>query len=298
MVVPIADDGSGLLHLLEVDGANWGPVPSVGGGWGIADVIEEPSPTGVKKRPGPPRWGELELRLALPVARPVFDWIASSWKGDVRARNLVVTTVDLGGKVLRRREFRDAFLAAATIPTLDSSPDMDLLALRFVSQAARTTMPSGTVPLPTRPRLGPLFPRLELPGLDCTHVGRIDEFTVRQAFGSVSGDLRAGLEPGLLSFPNLTVTLGSTSATFATDWQQWFENFVVRGYHDDANEKTGTLTLVDQQQRAVVRIGLFNVGIFRLTGPTYEVYSSVEGPRLMTQVVAGLYCERMEFTLP
>ena len=294
--MPIVEASSGVLHLLEVDGANCGPVVSVEGGWGFADVIEEPLGSVVKKRPGPPRWGELELELALPVARPVFAWIAASWKGDVRARNLLLTTVDLGGNVLVRREFRNAVLTATTIPPLDASSDPDVLALRLVSQTARTTMPTGTVPLPTRPRLGPLYPRLELPGLDCTHIARIDELTVRQAFRSVSADPRVALEPGPLSFPNLTVTLRTPSAT---DWQQWFENFVVKGYSDDSNEKTGTLTLLDEQrQQGLVRIGLFNVGIFQLTGPTYEVVPSAEGPRLITRVVAGLYCERMEFTLP
>ncbi len=225
----------------------------------------------------------------------MFDWITASWKGDVRPRNLAVTTVDQEGKVLHRREFRNAFLAATTIPTLDGSPDPDVLGIRLVSQTVRTTPPGGAVPLPTRPRLGPLYPRLELSGLDCTRVARIEEFTVRQAFRSVSADPRAALEPGPLSFPNLTVTLGSTSAT---DWQQWFENFVVKGYNDATNEKTGTLALEDSQGKGLARIGLFNVGIVQLTGPTYEVYSSPEGPRLMTRVVAGLYCERMEFTLP
>jgi hypothetical protein len=41
----------------------------------------------------------------------------------------------------------------------------------------------------------------------------------------------------------------------------------------------------------VARIGLFNVGIFQLKGP-------IERPELPPYVVAGLYCERMEFTLP
>ena len=46
-------DGAGLFHLLEVDGTSCGYAMSVEGGWGIADVIEEPSPTtGIKKRPG------------------------------------------------------------------------------------------------------------------------------------------------------------------------------------------------------------------------------------------------------
>jgi hypothetical protein len=296
-------DGAGLSHLLEVDGTSCGYAMSVEGGWGIADISEESSPTGIKKRPGPPRWEELELRLALPVARPVFDWIAAAWRREVQAKDLLVTTVDLEGNVLRRREFRNALLTATTIAMEPPAPGSSVtrswhgfVTLRLLPQAARTTSPTATVAAPTRPSLRPLLYRLELSGLDCAYAGPVDAFTVQQTFGNPippSPGLRVWLEPGPLSFPNLTVTLAKSSAR---DWQRWFENFIVKGYNDATNEKTGTLALEDPQGKGLARIGLFNVGIFHLKGP---ILSAMPGESIISQVtVAELYCERMELTLP
>jgi hypothetical protein len=299
--VTFADDSAG-LHLLEVDGTNCGYVMSMAGGWGIADVIEEPSPTGDKKRPGPPRWDELELQLALPVARPVFDWIAAAWRREVQAKDLLLTTVDLEGNVLRRREFRNALLTATTIaiePPAGSgvSPyEHGFATLRLLPQAAQTTSPTATVAAPTPPPPTPLSPRLELTGLDCTLTKPTVALTVQQAFGSTippSPGLRVWREPGPLAFPNLTAELAGNSAR---DWQRWFDNFVVKGYNDATNEKSGTLTLQDPvSKRALVRIGLFNVGIFHLKGP---ILSGTPRTGISQVTVAELYCERLEFMLP
>lgn len=302
----LADDGP-LLHLLEVDGTSSGYVGSVEGGWGIADVIEEPSPTGIKKRPGPPRWDELELRLALPVARPVFEWIAAAWRREVQAKDLLVTTVDGEGNVLRRREFRNALLTATTIsgmePHIGPGPlplgGPGLATLRLLPQHTRTTLPGGTVSPPSHQDPVLLHHRLELSGLDCRQV-MVEEFTVQQAFGSVIADrpgLRVWREPGRLSFPNLTITVAEASAG---DWQRWFENFVLQGYNNDTREKTGTLTLLNLREQEQARIGLFNVGIFQLIGPTVWLNRSKQTGQLehATRVVARLYSERMEFTLP
>ncbi len=296
-------DGAGLWHLLEVDGTNCGYAISVEGGWGIADVSEEPTPTGVKKRPGPPRWEELELRLALPVARPVFDWIAAAWRREVQAKDLLLTTVDLEGNVLRRREFRSTLLTATTIPMEPPGPGSSSspyghgsATLRLLPQAARTTSPTATVAAPTPQPPTPLSPRLELTGLDCTMTRPVGAFTVQQAFGSAippSPGLRVWREPKPLAFPNLTVELAGSSAR---DWQRWFDNFVVKGYNDATNEKTGTLTLQDpQSERALVRIGLFNVGIFHLKGP---ILAGTPRTGFSQVTVAELYCERMELMLP
>jgi hypothetical protein len=301
--VPIADDSPGLPHLLEVDGTNCGYVMSLAGGWGIADVIEEPSPTGVKKRPGPPRWEELELRLALPVARPVFDWIAAAWRREVQAKDLLLTTVDIEGNVLRRREFRNALLTATTIAIEPPAPGSGVspyehgsVTLRLLPQAARTTSPTATVAALTPQPPTPLTPRLELTGLDCTMTSPVGTFTVQQAFGSAippSPGLRIWREPGPLAFPNLTVELAGNSAR---DWQRWFDNFVVKGYNDATNEKTGTLTLQDPaSEKALVRIGLFNVGIFHLKGP---ILAGTPRTGISQVTVAELYCERLEFMLP
>jgi hypothetical protein len=276
--------------MLEIDGAPCGLVSSAEGGDGFADVLEEYSYRGepVGKRIGPPQWEDLQLQLRLPLHRTVYDWIAASWRREQKPRTVRITAYDSALNVLRRREFTDALITETTLPTLEAgSPEFGLLKLKLRPELVRTVPPSGTVPgvKPPPGWLGVSF-RLELPDVDCTKVMKIDSFTVRQDFTARSTEAGEVMELGRLSFPNLSVTLPESSAA---TWQAWFNAFVVEQRYE---EKSGRLSLLDGQLRERVRISLANVGIFRLTTSTWM--RDDNPPRL---VVAGLYCERMDFTV-
>jgi len=276
-----------LRHALVLNGTVCGYLASVQGGWGFADVIEDSERDAVVgKHIGQPRWEELELQLILPLPRPVADWIAAFWTGKVQSSRIEIITADLEQNAIRRRTFHSALLTETTIAKLDGSYDASRLTLKLVFQDARLERASGTVAAPRPLAARQLFPRLQLPGLDCTKVMPIDAFTVRRPV--VEHDPRFPLQQGPLSFPNLIVTLPESSAR---DWHQWFHNFVIRGDNDNTREKTGTLSVMDERSTELVRIGLFNVGIFRLQGP-------IEIADRLPYVVAGLYCQRMEFTVP
>jgi hypothetical protein len=137
----------------------------------------------------------------------VGDWITASWKGNAPTRDVEIITADLMGTAIRRRTFRNALLTETTIAALDGSYDADFLTLKLVFQDARLERASGTVPAPKPPVSRRLFPRLQLPGLDCTKVMPVDAFTVRQEVVERVVDPSVPLQPGPLSFPNLTVTL-------------------------------------------------------------------------------------------
>jgi hypothetical protein len=276
--------------ILEIDGAMCGTVWSAQGGDGFADVFEEPLGLGDQlgdKRIGQPRWEDLELQFRLPLHRTVSDWIAASWRREYKPRIVQITAYDSALNVMRRREFQGALITETTVPTLDiGSPELGLLKLKFRFESVRTIPPSGTVlgPKPPPGWVGATF-RLDLPDLDCTKVMKIDSFTVKQAFSVKLTDSGQVTAPGRLSFPNLTVTLPESSAA---TWQTWFNDFVVEQRYE---EKTGRLALLDGQLRERVRIGLSNVGIFRLSS---SPWIRDDSPR---RVVAGLYCEQMDFTV-
>ena len=252
------------------------------------------SPVGglVRKHVGQPRWEDVELQVDLSLCDELYSWIAASWRGELQARNVLVSTVDSEGNVIRQREFRRALITETTVPALGGAAgDAGVLTLKLAPEAAQI-LPSGggTVPVP-RPTVGALWVRsnflFELPGLDCTKVMKIDSFTVKQPFTSTDGAVR---QPGPLSFPNLYVTLPEQSAG---TWESWFNSFVVRGNNADSNERAARLTLLSADlQQPLARFELFNVGIFRL--------APVGEPRpaeLDRRVVAGLYCERMGFRM-
>ena len=78
----------------------------------------------------------------------------------------------------------------------------------------------------------------------------------------------------------------SASAKSCPDW---FEDFVIKGNNGDDREKKGKLTLLAANLRdELAPIDFFNLGIFSL-GPE----SGATG-----NLIAEVYCERMEFHVP
>ena len=66
-----------------------------------------------------------------------------------------------------------------------------------------------------------------------------------------------------MEFPNLAVTLAESHAQ---TWQDWFDDFVVKGNNGQDNEKNGSLTfLAPDLKTTLATINFFNLGIFRLS---------------------------------
>ena len=183
------------------------------------------------------------------------------------------------GRPQSKREFVKAILVETTVPMLDgasnSSADFTvrLAPERTSDVTPPTTLPPSGSPAPgDAPFLSSNF-RLNIAGLDCTRVAKIDSFTVKQTPGT-----------GLAEFPNLRIELSSVSAT---TWRTWFQSFLIDS--SAANEKTGNLSFLSTNLTTVLAtINFFNLGIFRLE-------SSPVDP---SRVVAELYCERMELVIP
>jgi hypothetical protein len=132
--------------------------------------------------------------------------------------------------------------------------------------------------------------RLEIDGLDCTKVNKIDAFTVKQTVaGSQVGASRDFAKTSSkVEFPNLKISI---AASAAESWQKWFESFVVQGRNDDGSEKSGKLVLLSANRAdTLAEIKLQNMGIFALrqanTGSAGDNVNRLE---------AELYVERMEF---
>jgi hypothetical protein len=132
--------------------------------------------------------------------------------------------------------------------------------------------------------------RLDIAGLDCSKVVKVDSFTVKQTVVTDNiGDARDyAKEPGRLEFPNLRITLPEAAAQ---SFSEWHERFVVQGNNDDSQEKNGSLTLLSaNRQVELVRIRFFNMGIIRVQPDVAEANADA-----IRRMVAELYVERMEF---
>jgi T4-like virus tail tube protein gp19. len=277
----------------SLDGIKCGFVKSVDGGDVSADVIEEPPKSGTsftKKHIGQPKYSDIELSVGFGMTQSFYDWIAASWQLNYQRKNGSIVAADLSLQAKSERQFFNALVTETTIPALDAaSKDPAYLTVSFSPEYTRDAKASGKLApekTPTQKAFLPSNFRLELDGLDCSKVSKIDSFTVKQTVATDDiGDARdMQKEPGKLEVPNLRVAVAEVAAA---TWSAWFEDFVIKGNNDDAHEKSGAIVfLAPNRKDELGRVILHNVGIFALR---HEAATEK-----ISHVVAELYCEQME----
>ena len=290
--VPRSSVGSSFL---ELDGVNCGPLQSATGGEISAEVVVEtvgPDPF-PKKHIGQPRYEEFELRVGVGMGQSLYDWIATAWgaKHERRSGAIIEADANLNAKVEHR--FVDALLTETTIPPMDAAvKGSAYLTVKFAPESIAFKKASGKVTAPRSKQkqfIASNF-RLELAGLDCSKVSKVDAFTVKvtSTADPVGTRRRAAREPSGVEFPNLRVTLAESSAQ---TWRDWFDDFVVKGNSGDQQEKSGALVFLDPARKTELgRVNFANVGIFALRR------TAGAGDQL-PRVVADLYCEKMELKI-
>jgi len=283
---------------LNVGGADCGFLRSMDGGAISAEVINEPAgPTYfVKKHIGQPKYEDVTVQLGFNMAGPVYDWIRQSWAMSYERKDCAITVLDRSFAPKSRREFSRCLITETTIPACDgSSKEPAYITLTFAPELTREVYPSSAK---AAADLGknqqkvwlPSNFRLDIDGLNCAHVNKIDSFTIRQtAVTDEIGDARDYLkEPGKLEFPNLRITFAEADAQ---TWIDWHKGFVIDGNNDESFEKTGTLVFLSPDLKTqLAKITFHNLGIYKL-GPDKSEANADQIKRM----VAELYCERMEF---
>jgi hypothetical protein len=284
-------------YMMTLDGKNVGFVKSVDGGVISAEVITEPAGSNyfVKKHIGQPKYEEFAAQVGFGMAKPVYEWIANSWTMKHERKNGSFITADFNLQAQSERQFFNALITETTIPAMDgSSKEPGYLTVKFAPEVTRVQKASGKVEgefgkNEQKLLLAASF-RLQIDGLDCTKVSKIDSFTVKQTV--VADDIGKARDyakqPGKIVFPNIKVTLSEVTAQ---PWLDWHEDFVVKGNNDEKAEKNGTLTLLSPNQQTVLAtIRFFNMGIFSIQNDKAEA-----GADQIKRVTAELYVERMEF---
>ena len=278
----------------QLDGVQCGFLKSVDGGDITAEVISEATgPSAfVKKHIGQPKYEDFAIQAGLSMGKQFYDWIAASWNMKYQRKNGAVTSTDFKLTPVSERQFFNALITEVTIPALDgASKEPAYITVKFAPEMIRNAKPTGTVGKVTAEKQKAFVPanfRVEIDGLDCTKVSKVESFTVKQTVATDDiGDARDHLkEPGKLEFPNLKITLAESTAK---TWNTWFEDFVINGNNDESKEKSGALVLLSpDRKQELARITLHNLGIFALRR------RAVANDEAVQRVTAELYCERME----
>jgi hypothetical protein len=282
-------------YSLELARKNVGVLTSVAGGDAFADVVAASPGKSfyAKKQVTNVHYDPFGLEVGFAMAKPLYDWISASLTGNPAPKGGAIVEADAKGMVRARREFSAAVVSAVTIPACDAAAKgAGYLKLELAPEHVSATKGSGKAapPLAKQTPWVPSNFRLDIDGLDTKHVTKIDSFTITQ---SVAAPVRRGRDPAkqssTLDFPNLKVTLAATSAQ---TWVDWFEDFVLAGSSSDANEKNGTLHFLAPSLKAELgQVRFFNLGIFKLGAEAAQ-------PTATKRLVAQLYCERMELSIP
>jgi hypothetical protein len=267
--------------VLELEGQSV-PVKSIEGGAAVGVVVIAAPAAGAhfrEKHLSGVRYEPIALVASSRRPRRLFEWITTAWQGTIAQKNGAVIRVDVNGRPQAKREFVKAILVETTVPMLDAASNstadftVHLAPERTSDVPPPTTLPPAGTPNPGDAAFMSSNFRLSIVGLDCTRVTKIDSFTVKQTSGT-----------GLAEFPNLRIELSNVSAA---TWRTWFQSFLMDS--SAANEKTGTLSFLNPNlSTAFATINFFNLGIFRLEN----------APADPSRVVAELYCERMELSIP
>lgn len=280
---------------LQLEGIKAGFLKAVDGGNITAEVVEEPvgSTYYAQKHIGNPKYEDLSLQLGLGMNKAVYSWISAQWTGQAQRKSGAVIAADFKGDAQSQREFFDALITEVGIPACDaSSKEAGYLTLNLTPEYTRDVKASGTFAVAkSEQKLWlPSNFKLEIDGLDCTRVNKIDAFTVKQTVVTDDiGDSRDyEREPGRVEFPNLKVTFAEVSAQ---SWISWHKDFLIDGNSGQEQEKNGRLVFLSPTlTEELLEIKFFNLGIFSLKQEKAESNSDA-----IKRMVAELYCERMEF---
>ncbi|MET0411145.1 MAG: phage tail protein [Polyangiaceae bacterium] len=284
---------------LQLDGASVGTVRSAAGGDVVGSVIEhrDGADLRAKKQLGATAAEDIVLEVGLGLERSLYDWIAVSWTGKPARKSGALVVLDANLQARSAREFDNALISETTFPALDgASKEAGLLRVVLSPERVRTTTGSAAksnVTSKSKAWLVSNF-RLELDGLDCKRVAKIDSFTVKQtvATSAVGSARELSKEPGRLSFGDLKITLAEAGGD---SWRTWHDDFVVRGNNADKNEKSGRIVLLGpdlKEELAEIKLG--NAGIYALRATGGGGGGSSE---TIAQLEAELYVERMELSI-
>ena len=264
------------------------------GGGISADVIVTPNANGgfSRKHIGQPKYEDFSLHVGPSNGKPVFDWIASSLNMNYLRKSGAITAADFNLDVRSVREFTDALLTEATFPACDaSSKDPSYISLKFAPEYTRYKKASGKIKAEistTQKSFTAADFRLDIPGLNCDGVVKIESLTVRIIPPKIPvGETREpNLEPTKIEFPNLQITISEETAQ---SWFQWHEDFVINGNNEEEKHKSGSLTyLSSNRKKELLTLDFHNLGIYRIVPDK----KNGNGDKIST-VTVGLYCESM-----
>jgi phage tail-like protein len=276
--------------------AGW--LHSAEGGHATSDVVTEKiGPDHLQKKPiGNVKYEDITLACGTGMSKGFYEWLKATLDHQYQRKNGAIVSCDYDYKELSRLEFHNALITEFGMPALDAaSKDAAKMTIKISPEFTRTQATAGgTAKAILAPKVQkrwlPRNFRLEIPGLDCTRVNRVEAITVKQKVvenpGGETRDYQK--EPANLETPNLVITLPEANAA---GFFNWHNQFVISGKNNKSAEKTGQLIyLTEDLREALFTLNFHGLGIFKLTHDKVEPHNEQ-----IARVKAEMYCESIQF---
>ncbi len=239
----------------------------------------------------------VQIEVGMAVARPLFDWIKASWNKDYQRKHGLITHATFDQNAMLEQEFTDALITETAFPALDgSSKEPAYLSVKFQPETMDLRKAKGTKLSPSKmPPVEKLWLpsnfQLEIDGLDCSHVNKIDAITVKQKVKifHTGAERTPQIEPTGIDFGNITIYM---AAAHAEPFMQWHQAYVVKGDKDTKHEKQGAIHFLSPQRKGptnLFSITLQNLGIYSLA-----IEKSEANAEQIKRIKVELYVEKMD----
>lgn len=283
-------------YALELDGFHAGWVSEVDGGHATADVVVEKLGGDhiQRKHISGVKYEDITITCGAGMSQRFYNWIQDSFDHKASRKNGAIIAADFNFKEVARLTFHNALITEIGLPALDAaSKDAAKMTVKFAPEYTRRQPAASSTALPgtganNKTWLPSNF-KLEIAGLDCSRVNKIESLTVKQKVteNAVGEQRDYELEPAHLEIPNLVITLPEANAdTFFA----WHEDFVIRGMSDSRNEKTGTLSWLGNNGSLLGSLKFSGLGIFKCAPDKMEA-----GADNIRRTKAEMYCEDIKF---
>lgn len=265
---------------LELDGAAAGLPRSAAGGDAVAEVVvESAGPDGIqRKHLGAVRYTDIVLTCGIAMEKPFWSWLADTVAGKSSPRDGTLRMLDFDRKEREVATFTNALVTEIGLPALDAaSKDTFLLTVRITAERVQRQRGSGASEAGTvkggKQALVSNF-RVSLDGLDLESVARVGPLTLRRPLAEET------------EIPDLELTLSEAGSASIVDWHR---KFVIDGSNSEADEKSGSIALLDPALReTLLQVDLAGVGIFAL-----ERTTAAGGTDAISRITTRMYCEEM-----
>lgn len=294
---------AGQRFALEIDGAPAGYLRRFAGlDWEADIVTRQLGGTAItKKNVAAVRLAPGRLSVPSAMGQPVFEWIKASLaqvdKPGRATRSGLLRIADFNGNVRSALSFSDALLTEFAVPAMDASSNQPgFFELAFQAERADWIKPAATgLPnVTTRKAWISSNFKVQIGGLPCARVARVEPFTWRCALASdpLAASRIAAPRAIVPTVPDITLSISMA------DYAPWFEaarRWFVEGKRLDADEMSGRITLLGPTMRDSDVIGAIEfsgLGFKRLALPDF-----VTGSEAVARFTVELYVESMKFGL-